>query len=144
MKKEHSAGIIPVWIKEGLVRFLLLKSKQHGHWMFPKGRREPGEEDRETAHRELLEETGIDDVCLIADAVFVEKWFYTEAGEDIAKDVKYFLGIVTNETVTPQPEEVAEYRWVTLAEAKKLLTHPSKAGILKQALELLKQEQLVD
>ena len=81
---------------------------------------------------------------MIADAVFVEKWFYTEAGEDIAKDVKYFLGIVTNETVTPQPEEVAEYRWVTLAEAKKLLTHPSKAGILKQALELLKQEQLVD
>lgn len=145
MKKEHSAGIIPVWIKGERAQFLLLKSKKYGHWMFPKGRSETGESDREAAHRELFEETGIDDVCLIDNAVFVEKWFYSEGGEEIAKDAKYFLGLVAKGEVRPQPEEITEYRWATLEEAEALLTqHPSKAGILKQALRILKQEQLID
>ena len=145
MKREHSAGIIPVWIKGDHVQFLLLKSKQHGHWMFPKGRSEVGEDDRATARRELFEETGIEDICLINDAVFIEKWFMSRDGQEIAKDVKYFLGIVADNCVTPQPEEITDYRWVTLPEAQKILTqHPSKAGILKQAFRVLQQEQLID
>ncbi len=144
MKKEHSAGIIPVWIKGERVQFLLLKSKKYGHWMFPKGRPEVGESDREAAHRELFEEAGIDDVCLIDNAVFVEKWFYSKSGEEIAKDAKYFLGLVTKGEVRPQPEEITEYRWVTLEEAKELPAHPSRIATLKQALRILKQEQLID
>ncbi len=145
MKREHSAGIIPVWIKGDHVQFLLLKSKQHGHWMFPKGRSEVGEDDRATARRELFEEAGIDNISLIDNAVFTENWFYSLPGEDISKDAKYFLGVVTAGDVKPQPEEITDYRWVTLPEAQKLLTpHPSKVGILKQAFRVLQQEQLID
>lgn len=144
MKREHSAGIIPVWIKGDRVQFLLLKSKRYGHWMFPKGRSEAGEDDRATARRELFEETGIEDICLVNDAVFIEKWFMNREGQEIAKDVKYFLGIVTGGAVRPQLEEVAEYRWATIEEAQKFVTHRSRVETLKQALRILQQEQLID
>ena len=44
---------------KGEVRYLLIKNKRSAHWGFPKGHIEPGETKKQTAIREVLEETGI-------------------------------------------------------------------------------------
>lgn len=42
-----------------MIRFLLIKNRRSAHWGFPKGHVEQGENDHQTAYREVLEETGI-------------------------------------------------------------------------------------
>ncbi|MFH1332713.1 MAG: NUDIX domain-containing protein, partial [archaeon] len=60
MIKEKSAGVIVYNNGE----FLILQYTA-GHWDFPKGHIEKGETERETALRELKEETGITDAFFV-------------------------------------------------------------------------------
>ena len=47
-----------------------------GHWGFPKGHQDAGESEKETAIRELKEETGIDAVNLLEDKTFTEHYSF--------------------------------------------------------------------
>jgi len=64
MIREKTFGII-IFKKEGKgIRYLLL---HHGgeYWNFPKGHQEAGENEIESALRELREETGITEIKII-------------------------------------------------------------------------------
>ena len=62
MIEDKSYGIIVVLRKESEEdRFLILR-QTNGHWSFPKGHKEGDESDKESALRELAEETGITEV----------------------------------------------------------------------------------
>ena len=52
-----SCGVVPVRIEDGTPKYLLMRSRWF--WDFPKGRKEEGESDLETAVRETLEESAI-------------------------------------------------------------------------------------
>lgn len=56
---ECSCGAIVYRIINSEVRFLLIKNKRSSNWGFPKGHMERGENEKETAYREVLEETGV-------------------------------------------------------------------------------------
>ncbi len=58
MEIERSCGAIVFREIEGETRVLLVQHKP-GHWSFPKGHKEQGESDHETAIREVYEETGV-------------------------------------------------------------------------------------
>lgn len=45
--------------RAGRSAFLVVKNKNGRHWGFPKGHMEYGESERQTALREVLEETGL-------------------------------------------------------------------------------------
>jgi len=96
------------------LEFLLIKSSR-GHWGFPKGHMNQGESEMETAMRELKEETGITNIICIDDVYFETTYSPKEFGEVVLKTVKYFLGMVgENSTISIDGDEVAHYEWVTL------------------------------
>lgn len=116
---RRSAGVIPI-LKKKERRFLLLRS--FNYWDFPKGMIEKNENPLDAAKRELLEETGINQVNFPWGESFVETPPYSNG-----KVARYYLGEVTQEEVHLgiNPEigkaEHQEYRWVTYQEATRLL-----------------------
>ena len=56
---EKSCGTIPYTIIDGVIRYLLIRSKITGMCSFPKGHTENGESETDTALRETLEETSL-------------------------------------------------------------------------------------
>lgn len=122
MKYEKSCGAAVYRIKDGKRQYLLILNKKgdaRGHWGFPKGHTENGENEYETAAREILEETGIY-VVFCGKERIVSSY---SPKPDVKKDAVYFLATVRdNQTVTLQKEEAAEYKWCEFSEAKHLLT----------------------
>jgi bis(5'-nucleosidyl)-tetraphosphatase len=136
---DESFGVIPFHRIDGETRFLLIQHNA-GHWAFPKGHAERGESERESALRELREETGIQDVQLIESRIFEERYTKTWRGDArklVRKTVRYFLGEVSNPKVTVQVEEIQAYRWATLAEARKLITYSESRRLLETAATYL-------
>ena len=110
--------------------FVLVRASRPPYeWVLPKGHVEPGETPEETAHREVLEETGVD-AELVAAVGDVALSF---DGEDIR--VRYFLMRMRGSVAEAEPRE---RRWCAPAEAASLLAFESSKAILQQALALLK------
>lgn len=81
-------------------KFLLMKHANR--YDLPKGHREVGETDEQTAIRELREETGIqsDDFNLIDNFVFEETYYPTYkrfGGEKVEKKLVMFLGVLKDD-----------------------------------------------
>ena len=61
MKREKSCGALVYRITQNGQKELLFIKHRHGtHWSFPKGHMEEGENEVQTALREVKEETGLD------------------------------------------------------------------------------------
>ncbi len=102
--------------------FLVLNRKNNakGHWGFPKGHVESGENEYETATREIFEETGL--LVVFRGDTRIVTHYSPKPG--VEKDVVYFVASARNiQTVNLQKEEIADYKWCTYSEAKSLLTH---------------------
>lgn len=139
MEKDFSFGVIPYYIKDGELLFLLIQH-QAGHWSFPKGHREGNESDYEVAIRELREETGLIQVELDEHEVFREHYSWNLDGRTLDKTVTYFLGKVRDDAVTIRPQEVQAYTWLNYQAALQRITFPEAKTVLGQAyLYLLAQ-----
>ena len=128
---DHAYGIIPVLPPTAIQehRYLLILHHK-GHWGFPKGHKDAGESDLETAKRELQEETGLTDYVMMAEVEFTEHYrFIRPDGIPVRKEVLYFVALVpTDENGDPppiqvQPEEISDFRWCTFDQAIKLLRY---------------------
>lgn len=128
MKREKSCGAVIIQEQSGLRRYLVLHSTQ-GHWTLCKGHVEGDETERETAVREIMEETGLT-------VEFIDGFRQVIAYSPrpgCVKDVVFFLGRLSGGTLACQPEEVAEARFLPPAGALELLTHASDRDILQKA-----------
>ncbi|MCA9351300.1 NUDIX domain-containing protein [Patescibacteria group bacterium] len=137
MRHRISCGVIPVHVNsDGKVLFLLVQG-YGGFWGFPKGHKDGNETHRETALRELGEETGIVDVELLGNTMFTERYrIPKKKGTDIIKKVLYFVGTVKNTKVKRQRTELKADGWFTLDEAKaKLLDN--RIVMLERVIEML-------
>jgi predicted NUDIX family NTP pyrophosphohydrolase len=149
MPPPLSAGILLFRRREHATQVLLIKpggpfwrNKDVGAWMIPKGMVEPGEAPAEAALREFEEETGTKLNSVPFPLATVRqaggKWVEAFAVEgDLDAD-----SVTSNEFEVEWPPrsgrlqrfpEVAEARWMTLAEARELML-PSQAPLL-DALE---------
>ena len=122
MITEKSCGAVIYRSINGVREYFLLLNKKKdakGHWGFPKGHVENGENEYETASREVLEETGL---YIVFSGKGREVSHYSPR-PGVEKDSVYFLATVrNNQIVKLQKEEVAEYKWCTFNEAKSILT----------------------
>ena len=139
MGREHrkflSCGAVIVRETNHGWRFLMLRA--FGHWDFPKGLLENGEDPKFAALREVREETTLDDLAFPWGDKFFETGPYSRG-----KVARYYLAKTTREDVAilPNPEtgrpEHAEFRWCTLAEAKRLAA-PRVKGVVSWAAKQL-------
>ncbi|MCZ6613989.1 MAG: NUDIX domain-containing protein, partial [Thaumarchaeota archaeon] len=80
MIRETSAGAV-VYLRNGNeVKYLLL-NYAHGHWDFPKGHIDPGEQEIDTVKREVREETGITDLELDEKRIGKTKYSFLRRGK---------------------------------------------------------------
>lgn len=149
MLNDVAYGMIPVLlypISAGVPRRYLLILHTKGHWGFPKGHKDPGESDLETAQRELQEETGLTSYSVVTDRVFTEQYqFINPKGIQVDKTVIYYLAQIQmsgpnqDPHVTIQADELADYRWCSYEQGLELMTYPASRQVLIESEAYLRQ-----
>ena len=134
MKFEKSCGAIIIKRNSGKIETLLIQMLG-GHWSYPKGHVEDNETEVETALREIKEETNLD---VIIDTRFREITTYSPK-PGVIKDVIYFLAFAKTLDVKVQEEEVANYEWVDINDATKLITYEEDRKIFKKAIKFINE-----
>ena len=136
MRHEKSCGAVVFSQIDGAWCVLLIRHEHGRHISFPKGHVEPGESERQTAEREILEETGV--------RVNVDTRFRAEnrymARPDVEKLVVFFIAVAQEQTPVAQEGEVAVAEWVEVGEAANRLTYEQDRRILRRAQKYLLKE----
>jgi 8-oxo-dGTP pyrophosphatase MutT (NUDIX family) len=141
MRREFSAGGVLVRRLRGSWHLAAIRpaGKPEGTWALPKGLIDEGEPAADTAVREVGEETGARGRLdgKLGDVRYV----YTWEGERVFKVVSFFLLHYTGGRIGELPpehaHEVAEARWLPLAEAPRLLSYRGEKDMAKRALDVL-------
>ena len=134
MPREISAGVI--LFRQAPQPHYLLLHYESGHWDFPKGHIEPGEEARETARRELKEETGISEIRFLDGYKATHRYFFRQKGIGIFKAVIYFLAETDQSDVTLSSEHIG-FEWLPCEAALERLTFKNSRDLLVKAHEHL-------
>ena len=131
---EKSCGAVIYRINEkNDVRILLVKNHNGKCWTFPKGHIEMGENEQQTALREIKEETGLS-VEIIPG--FRQTSSYRPFGK-IRKTAVFFLAKADKSIVSMQPSEIDYYLWVSIDEAMRMCRHENDTNILKEVRKKL-------
>ena len=137
MKNERSSGII-VFRQEGEKRLYLLLHYEAGHWDFVKGNIDDGEDEMDTATRELKEETGITDIRIINGFRGKIVYFYKRDGVLVRKEVIFFAGTTKESEIKLSFEHVG-FKWAYYNESMKILTYKTARNVLAIAEEFVAQ-----
>jgi 8-oxo-dGTP pyrophosphatase MutT (NUDIX family) len=120
------------------------QGKREGLWALPKGLIDAGERAPETALREGFEETGIQ--ARLASKLGDVRYVYTWEGERVFKVVSFFLAHALSGRIGALPpgmeREVAEARWLPLAEGPTLLAYKGEREMAAKAIETLANDPL--
>lgn len=134
-KNKSCGGVIFKKTKESKeTEFLILQQNAGGHWSLPKGHVERDESERETARREIREETNLEVEFIQG---FRETTNYFDETNKKDKEVVFFLCKAKTENVKIQPEEIKNHAWLKYEDAKKRLTYDDTKNILMKAKEFL-------
>ena len=136
---ESSCGAVVFRDIHGEVRYLLIKNRRSAHWGFPKGHIEQGETKKETAFREVLEETGIH-INIIDGYESVSKY---KIKNRIEKQVSIFVGTTKDTSTVIQKSEIEDYIWLTYDRAMSLLKFENDKTILESAYEFLNENNYI-
>lgn len=137
IKKEKSCGAVCYKIINNQI-YYLLEFMQLGHISLPKGHVENNENEKETALREIKEETSL---IVILDTSFRKVITYSPL-PGVIKDVVFFVGkiISSNKAEDKHDDEVEKLQFFTYKEAYDLLTYASDKEVLQAADEYLRRE----
>ena len=139
MLMERSAGAVIFSIKYPRdVNFLLLKYSA-GHWDFPKGNIENGEDETQAAYREIREETGIENVVFLKGFERKVTYNYRREQNLVRKEVIFFLAKADSQRVILSNEHIA-YSWNKFDNALAKLTYKTAKDILINANNFLKNK----
>jgi 8-oxo-dGTP pyrophosphatase MutT (NUDIX family) len=146
MRREFSAGVVLVRRMHGRWWFAAVRpqGKREGTWALPKGLVDPGEAPAETALREGFEETGVEGRlgAKLGDVRYV----YTWEGERVFKVVSFFLAHALRGRIGSLPPgmeiEVADARWLRLADGPMLLAYKGEREMAAKAAERLASDPL--
>jgi len=130
-----AGGVVYRWSAAGQLEILLIK-KQDGFWTLPKGRIEPGEDERAAVAREVAEETSVTGEV----GALVRQVFYTiqKAGRRRRKTVSYYLVRATAGRPRPQARErILRVRWFTIGVALRRIRRRRLRNVVRAARSLL-------
>jgi 8-oxo-dGTP diphosphatase len=134
MAQEIAAAGAVVWrLRDGVVEVALVYRRRYDDWTLPKGKLDRGESVRVAAHREVREETG----ARVALGRHLGRTRYRVDADH--KVVDYFAARYLDGDFEPS-DEVAELRWLPVADALAQLTydrdHPVLAAFVAHPADL--------
>ncbi len=144
MTRRFSAGgavykQLKVQSPKSKVNWLLIQPQGSKRWQLPKGQIEKGEKSRETALREIKEETGV--VGRIVGKIKKISWWFVQDGEKIYKTATFYLVAAQEESHHFDKKEVARTIWLSYDQAYQRLTFRSEKEVLKQGREILEMRE---
>lgn len=124
-RQKTYGGIIRVKY-EGGYKYGLVQGRYTGKWSFPKGHINEGETGIECTLREILEETGIEELPKAKDFINVGygNYFVFEIDEEV-------------KMVARDKKEIIDTKWVTLEEMEKMLLNADVSIYLREQKKLL-------
>ena len=131
MINEQAVALVIV-SKEKPRKFLLIKYNIYGqkHWDFVKGKKE---KERDTAKRELKEETEIENFSYLLNSKKIKKYSYTkDTGEKVNKKVTYFLVEISNKEKIILSKEHSKFGWFDYNKANSLIKFENQKQILNE------------
>lgn len=137
MKIEHpvSAGGVVYRRKRDEIEIVLCGHRNPENWRLPKGTPDPGETRKETALREVQEETGLD-VAIEGCLDSVQYWFNAD-GVRNHKTVHFYLMGATGGSIDNHDPEFDMVQWFKADEAEKTLTYETEVAVVRQAINLV-------
>jgi 8-oxo-dGTP pyrophosphatase MutT (NUDIX family) len=146
VKREFSSGGVLVRRLRGqwMIAAIRPAGRPQGLWALPKGNIGEGEDPAAAAVREVTEETGargkVDRKLGDVRYVYTQSWG-KERGTRIFKVVSFYLlrysGGRLGDLSDEFAHEVAEARWLPLAEAPQLLAYKGERDMAQRAIESL-------
>lgn len=131
LRKEKSCGCIIIKNK----KVLLVYEKNRNFWGFPKGHMEEGENEVETALREVKEEVGLDveiDVTKRYSLNYIIR-------DEIDKTTILYIAIPKNENLKKQESEIEDIKWCDFNEALNTLTFKNLKELFKKVIKDIEQ-----
>lgn len=126
---EKSCGAVIFRRHSGNVEYLLIKNRKGNNWGFPKGHMEINESERQTAVREVREETGLNIQPLDGFRTISE---YHPKGR-ITKQVIFFVAEMPGENIVIQKSEIERFIWADYSLAVKTFRFNNDKKVLAQA-----------
>ena len=131
MIEATSCGGVVIFRGKILLLYKNYRNKYEG-WVLPKGTVEEGEEYKETAIREVKEETGVD--AMIIKYVGKSQYTFSTPHDTVIKDVHWYLMRAENYYSKPQREEYfMDSGYYKFHEAYHLLKFPNEKQMLERA-----------
>ena len=135
--KDYSFGIIPLRKQDGKWQTFIVQ-QTNTYWSFPKGHAERIETEKETAERELFEETGLRVKqyfnCKSLSAIYMSRHNFTDAYE---KKVTLFCATVQG-FVSLCPIETVQGMWINVDDIQQKIVFDSMQQLLKELQEMVK------
>jgi 8-oxo-dGTP pyrophosphatase MutT (NUDIX family)/phosphohistidine phosphatase SixA len=122
----RAAGGVP-WRDTGSgTEVMLVHRPRYGDWSLPKGKLERGEHPLVAAVREVREETGL--TCTPQVRLPTIRYLTGEPG--VEKQVEFWSMAVRADAGREPDDEIAEVRWVPVAEAAAVLSYAHDRGVV--------------
>lgn len=135
MKTKKSCGAVVFTKENGNIKYVIIQSKG-GFFGFPKGHMEGFETEKETALREIKEETGL--TVFMLDGFRTEDSHpYVHNGETRMKHIVYFLAEFSHQNPLVQETELNAIHLMDYETAMSSFQFESSKRILSEAHEYL-------
>ena len=127
LRKEKCCGCIIIENN----KVLLVYEKNGNFWGFPKGHMEKGENEIETALREVKEEVGLDVEIIDKERRYILNYIIRD---EIDKTTVLYLAIPKNKEIVMQESEIEKVKWCDFEEALETLTFDNSKEVFKKVI----------